>query len=437
MLKVIVVASLGLLTILSGRFFFGRWYNHLTLFGVTWSISLLLFLSGVIYYYPLQIETWIIIIFSWFFFLIGSVTVVLVKFLYPRKIIVKSIFTRKVIIEALKKCLMLFNSVSLIAVLYNGYIIVSRYGGIINVLILGNIVRSDFVHDEIPGLIPYISSFIFVSNLFAGIYTAAKNKINLASVISIFINIAYSILTMSRASLLFGFLLLTSGYFLFFYLSQSTINKDIKIKKYRYIFLFALLIVVSAEIVRANRGVYESYEGLSSTSKKVLGTSFLTPSLVFYLSSHYGVLNQYLRKDREYKLPLRYTLATFWRFIDKFGFEIKVPYYQVFYKIPASTNTGTYLREIHADFGDIGVFVIPYFLGIIATVFWYKVNEQMTLSSIIILAFLYSIIGMSFLVWLPSQGWWVVSFFIALMSKYLFNFFVKIYDKYNFLNQIL
>ena len=33
------------------------------------------------------------------------------------------------------------------------------------------------------------------------------------------------------------------------------------------------------------------------------------------------------------------------------------------------TNTGTYLREIHADFGYVGLFTIPFLLGLLTTIF--------------------------------------------------------------------
>ena len=70
----------GISTVLLGRWMFGRWFNHVGLYGAMWSFSLALFQVGLIYYYPLEMETWFIIITGWLAFVMGSGTVVCARF---------------------------------------------------------------------------------------------------------------------------------------------------------------------------------------------------------------------------------------------------------------------------------------------------------------------------------------------------------------------
>jgi hypothetical protein len=75
-MSIAILLMAGFLSVLLGRFLFGNWFNHVSLYGSIWSISLSLFQARLIWYYPLAPETWMLIGAAWFAFIVGSITVV-------------------------------------------------------------------------------------------------------------------------------------------------------------------------------------------------------------------------------------------------------------------------------------------------------------------------------------------------------------------------
>ena len=85
------------------------------------------------------------------------------------------------------------------------------------------------------------------------------------------------------------------------------------------------------------------------------------------------------------------------------------------------TNTGTYIRELHADFGLSGVLFGPYIIGLLITWLWFKFYmENSSLIAFAVLVFLNIIIGFSFLVMVTRLLYWGASlFFIIFYLPYL------------------
>ncbi|MEK9137481.1 MAG: hypothetical protein AAB393_10195, partial [Bacteroidota bacterium] len=75
----------GILTVLLGRWMFGKWFNHVGLYGVVWSFSLCMFHVGLIRYYPLESETWLVIAGGWIAFVFGSGVAICARFAVHNK----------------------------------------------------------------------------------------------------------------------------------------------------------------------------------------------------------------------------------------------------------------------------------------------------------------------------------------------------------------
>ncbi|MCB9247183.1 MAG: O-antigen polysaccharide polymerase Wzy [Ignavibacteriales bacterium] len=75
------------------------------------------------------------------------------------------------------------------------------------------------------------------------------------------------------------------------------------------------------------------------------------------------------------------------------------------------TNTGTYIRELHADFGTTGVLLVPYLLGLIITWLWFKFHENKSLFTLVFLVYLYIIIGFTFLMMVTRLNQWFLANF--------------------------
>jgi len=424
---VIIFIIIGIIaSVIVGRIAFGRWFNHVGLYGIIWGFTLLVFESGLIYYYPFENETRFYIACSWFVFIVGSLTSVLVRWWFPSKEFVKQEYDVDLLDKAVTKTLILLNLVGLFVTVHTWIICINRYGGILNVIILGNIVRDDFIHNRIPGMIYYFPALIQTGNLYVGISFAINRKLSCHIILSILLNLLYSIVTMSRSSLLMGALLVFSGYMItsLYFASKRKIGM---IKKIVVTLILVLSIVGVEEIVRSNRGLYEIGYSNTSRIKRISKNIEIPPTIIFYLSAHLGVFNQYLKENVEHGLPAQFTLSTMWRLLDKFGMETPVPYTQRFYRIPDAANTGTYLREVHSDFGIFGITLVPYLLGMVCSFYLMRAKERGKLIDVIILSHLYVVIGMSFILWMISQGIWILSLLGGLVFG---SFTMHLYKKY-------
>jgi hypothetical protein len=89
-------------------------------------------------------------------------------------------------------------------------------------------------------------------------------------------------------------------------------------------------------------------------------------------------------------------------------------------------ETGTYLREIHADFGYTGLFLVPFLMGLITTFYWFRFYEKKKLIDFVILVYMYITVALSFLVIISRTSIWFISFaallaFVPLLEKYKGN----------------
>ncbi len=425
-----LIVFVGLLSVVIGRWMFGRWFNHVAIYSAIWSITLALFETRFIRYYPLQTETWMIILAGWLVFFVGSSTVVLVRFATSslsnevqgqtsaREL---SSFGKET--SLIRNWLWAMIIIGLVGALQLWYLQIQQFGSVSNVIVLGNIVYSQRVTEGIPGSIPYIDSFALTAAFFAGIYTAAVGKFKVVAFLPLVVTLIVSIAGMGRAKLLMGAILFVSAYFLSRPSFGSVSVKTFKTKLRRALALASvvLLLIVTAEIVRSSRGTIETFRGSTPVLRSLSTASFITPSVYLYLTVHYGVLNQYLLQEREGELWGGNTFAPMWRLLSKIGFDTDVSQYQRFYKTPVESNTGTYLRGIHEDFGFLGVLLYPYILGLVSTYLWFRVKRSGRYIDLALLAHIYVVVAMSFFVGATSLGYWLASLLGAVGISFLMD----------------
>jgi oligosaccharide repeat unit polymerase len=406
-----IIILAGISTVLLGRWMFGRWFNHVGLYGAIWSFSLALFQVGLIYYYPLEMETWFIIITGWLAFVMGSGTVVCARFAMDSNAVEVSRMnktTSEVAPSSVLRVLWIINIITVIYSIYTVYNISRLLGSVSNIFIMGNLLYQVRVHEEIPGAIPYVGTLTLVGSLLAGYYTSMVGRLRFATFVAIFTAITSSIANMTRATLIITGILFVTGYL---------VNREKKTRQYnvrysskfRSAFTFILivaLIVTGLEIIRGNRGMTESFTGQTKTLKKlsVGAGSFITPSIVMYITAHHGVLNQYLRHEGENHPVGHYSLAPLWRVLSKFGYDTYVEQHSSFYNTPVPANTGSYLRELHADYGMAGIVVCPFLLGLISSIYWFRFKRTQALWDLVILGHIYVIVGMSLFTFATGTG---------------------------------
>jgi oligosaccharide repeat unit polymerase len=410
-----------------GRVLLGRWYNHLTIYAGIWGMMLALFELKFIHYYDLNVETWIVIIDGFLAFLFGVVTIVFARLAIGPKHI-----DRNRIVPArdpgdgiafLRAALWILNVVSFLAVLQHWYILLQTFGSAKNVILMGNLVRSFRASGQLTGELPYFDALALAGTFFAGLYTSKVKKLSFIATAPILIVVFEAISGMGRATLLIAIILFLSGYFL----SSSRSRREAKSsfgKKLRIslVLAFGLAILLgSAELIRSSRGVIEHINGASTALERLSNNSFITPSIYLYLSGQPGVLNQYLKVGEEKGPWGGNTFAPIYRIIAKFGFDTYVKEYQLNYFTPVRINTGTYLREIHADFGIPGILIVPYLMGFLTTYVWYRAEDRNSYLARAILAHLMVIVVMSFFIQATRLGYWLVSFVGAACTGWILD----------------
>jgi len=97
----------------------------------------------------------------------------------------------------------------------------------------------------------------------------------------------------------------------------------------------------------------------------------------------------------------------FYSTVAKFGLTKRPKDHDKGYFIPVWINTGTYLREIYSDFGLVGIFIVPFLLGLFTTYFWFRFMDTGKLLYLVILSHLYIIIGFSFVIFAVRLATWV------------------------------
>ena len=151
---------------------------------------------------------------------------------------------------------------------------------------------------------------------------AKVGKARLVALIPFVVVVGDSMLSMDRGTMITAAVLFVCGYALG-NRGGSRFSLQLpgaRIRRIASIAVGMLLLTSSLEFVRSHRGIVESSYSAGSALSRMKGAAFITPSVYFYFTGHFGVLNQYLKKDAERNIVGRYTLAPIWRTIAKLGF---------------------------------------------------------------------------------------------------------------------
>jgi oligosaccharide repeat unit polymerase len=221
--------------------------------------------------------------------------------------------------------------------------------------------------------------------------------------------------------MLFALVQFAFSFFLFKHLLDNDLYQRFKFSKISA-FIGAIILIVlfigGSSLVKATRAsdaTSASYSGASSELRQTRSNIIVSPSLYLYVSSDVGVLSKYLSSRGENTKFGQNTFMTLYSFLSKVDVMPKPSEYQKGYFIPMWTNTGTYLRELHADFGVAGIFLGPFLLGLLITWLWFKFYER---KSLIVFAFLVNlniIIGFSFFVMATRVLYWSTSLVLIII----------------------
>jgi oligosaccharide repeat unit polymerase len=432
-MTITLIVLAGVLTILLGRWLFGMWFNHLGLYGAAWSFSLALFHVGLIRYYPLETETWMIIVAGWLAFVAGSVSVVMARFSTggDRNSNPKSGPSHEPGLQVVRIALWVLIIVHVLDTIHLVLLVSNLIGGLNNFFVVANILYNIRIKGGIPGAIPYVSSFGLVGCILAGSYTSRVGKLKMVGFLPLLSVTVHSMLSMDRGTMIIAAIMFMSGYAISSKkgVTSHPITVGTKIRRATVLIFAIVLFAAGIEFVRSHRGIVESYSAATSTLGRLRGGSVVTPSVFFYFTGGLGVLNQYYKKETEQVVVGSYSFAPFWRLVAKLGFPSYSQTSQPFYRTPIIGNTGTYLRELHADFGPVGVVFGPFLLGVITSIVWFRARSTQRFVDIVILGHLYVVVGMSLFFLVIQLGSWLASILFGSVVAYIID--LKVCDNRN------
>jgi oligosaccharide repeat unit polymerase len=415
---VLLLVGIGIAFTFVGRWIFCRWFNPHSLYSAIWASSLALFALDFIHYYRIESEVWFIVLGGWLAFGIGSATVTATRYALGLPMEcgrLKAVDGERTLNEKtvllMGRVLWIINIITLLDAIYQVHLILRLVGSLTNVFAFANLIYSSRVGEGLPGAIPYVSSFALAGSLLAGVYTSMIGRVKLVALLPLLSVIIVSVVSMGRATMIIAGILYLSGYLLNERRLNTPLARNVhgKLKRSIAVACAIVLLLSGSELVRSNRGTIEGYAAATSSLNKMGRSSFITPSIYLYLTVHFAVLNEYLKKNQETSFPGSYSLAPLWRVLTKLGFDTQVQQYQPFYRTPERANTGTYLRELHADFGLAGIVFGPYLLGLVTSLWWHRFRHGNRLLDLVIVGHLFVVVAMSIFVNSTQLGYWLVS----------------------------
>lgn len=415
----LIVPYIGILAVFLGKYIFDKWFNPLSIYSFIWMSMILLYELRLIPFADLRIETWVVILLGFISFLLGILTIYFARGIFKKNNTSSSTIPKILLDDGLtiKYAVVFLSIIGFYSAIQHWAVLIDEFGSIVGVLLNATKYYRMRVAGEIKGVVPYIFIASYIGIFLSGIYTAYKKKLTFVAILPILAVILKEIANLGRAGILLGLVEFMTVFILFRYL-LSRIHKGDIIKKSRI--LFAVLIILSlmvggAILVKSVRNPIDSFQGTSRGLQSFEGNVILSPSIYLYTCSHLGVLNKYLEKDNEVGHWGEHTFLPIYNLISKFGVLEHPSFFQKGYFIPMWTNTGTYLRELDADFGKAGVLIFPYLLGFIITFLWFKFFESGSLMSLILLTYSFLIVIFSFLVMVSRLSSWFISLGVLLI----------------------
>jgi len=391
-------------------------------------------MGGAVFLYELKLlhypdlipVAWFLIISTFLSFLLGILTITSARNVSHKNqpIFNKENISLKIFKDggtALKYSLFIFSFIALLSAIQNWVVLIKMFGSIPAVILNATNIYALSMRGELEGVIPYVPYLGYVAIFFSGIYTAYKKKFSLLTFFPFLGVILKELAIVGRAGMLFALLEFLFAFFLF----RHLLNKDL-LQRYKFsrkngimAFSFLIILFISAiSLVRVVRGTTESFANKSIQLRNLKDNFILTPTVYLYLSSDPGVLSEYLRSEGKIISEAeatkfgQNTFLPIYSFLAKFGLGDRVPGYQKRYYISMWTNTGTYIRELHADFGVVGTLIVPYLIGLLITWLWFKFYEERSLIVFAFLVYLNLIIGFSFILMVTRFLYWIISLLI-------------------------
>jgi oligosaccharide repeat unit polymerase len=417
-MELLIILCVSITGLILGRLLLKRWYNHLTTYSFCWMLCLGFYTFRLIQYYRISSEAWFYIGLSWFMLYLGSFVVI---FAHAARHKTAKILTGKegklpknIPLKFLSRMIIILSIISLFAIIYEFVNVLRTFGNIGTALLQANELYEMRVSGELQG-IPYLSSFPLATACLAGIYTALRRKLTFLSILPFILIGFHGLVVMGRTNLVIGGALFVTA------LLYTPHKRFIDRKTIFGLISLAVLALGIFTLICSVRGLIIFYRHESEEMTRLRSTILFLPSIYFYLTAPPVAFSEYLYVGEPDFAPGSYTFKTVYNVLTKFNLADPLPPFNPFIKTPEAINAGTYLRELHADFGPLGILFFPYLLGVFLTMLFLRVRSHPNAKRIVILAHLFALIWLSWDVNLMRFGQWAVSLVVSLFIAWRFD----------------
>ncbi|MFA6980677.1 MAG: O-antigen polymerase [Ignavibacteriaceae bacterium] len=410
-------------TVVLSKWIFKKWFNHLLIHTLAWTVFLVLYELKFIRYIQISNEAFLVFFVTHIGVVSGALTVYFARDIFRKNLLdIGRVRVHSVLFEDDFKVLKVIILITSIIGFYSAYqqwtFLLNKFGSFTTIIIRANLIYRMRVAGELEGGIPYLSVLPYAGIVLSGIYTAAKNKISFYTFLPLVAIIIKDAASVGRGGIFVGFAMLVTSFFLFRHtVSKHQIAKSISSTKKLVLgsILLFTIVVTSLTVVIEFRGKYENFKGKTNVFKKWEGIPLVSASTYFYFSSDVGVFSKYFEKQSENPMIGENTLLPFYNLISKLGLIEHPNFYPRGYNIPNWSNAATYLKDIHADFGNLGLFLIPYLISLISTFFWFRFFINGDLIAFTNLTYLYVINAFSVFSMITRAAFFVMSFLFLLI----------------------
>ncbi len=415
---VLLTSFVALISIILSFHLFKKWFNHISIFSVSWTLFILLYEIQLIRFTPISGETWIIVVFTFLSIWLGAITVFVGRSCFPslpsnEKILLDtSTGNLNINYPLVSKIAIFFSLLGLIAAIYHWIALINEYGSIAGVFIKANLIYRKRISGESVSTIPYLFVASYIGLFFSSILTAYQKKISIVTILPFLGIILKGMATVGRGGIFLAFLQFVIIFFLYRHHLNSFENKArFNFSRAGLISIISIIIlgVGSLTLIKEIRGSIENYEGASRSLRKIENLPVISPQVYFYFSSNIAVLSKYFEAGGEDPPIGANTLLPIYNVLSKFNFVPKQDVYPKGYYVPMWTNAGTFLRDFHADFGYLGLYLIPYLLSLTITYCWFKYYTNRSLYNLLLLSYLYIIISFSIFYMVTRAALWIMS----------------------------
>lgn len=398
--------------------------NPISIYVSFWSIAIIANILSWYGYQKVDFWGWLIITFSILYFFLGSITVSLAFHKSFNNRLFKTNANDLKKYNVILKISMALCVISLIGIVSDWWILLQKFGDVKSVFINANLIYTMRVEGESLQGIPYLSSLSLSSSALSGIYLERTKRFRFLLIVPFILVVLGALASMGRMTILMAILL---------YINPYIINYSLKIKnssifKSRLKILILLITIIALVLgtsrIRAVRGGnIETLNQMPNVLKSIgLAENRAFASVYTNISGPIASFSWSLNRDRkdlgQGPIPGMQTISPIFRLIGKTGILPPVSYYEI---SPGGDlpNVGTYLKDVYIDFGLLGVFIIPYFLGFTIMLLFYKWIHKETIYTYTALSFMYLFVEFSPIMNLFRLGYYIMPFIVTVFLMYI------------------